>query len=111
MARNWKGYRPLVVADRRFRWKCDFNHPFEVFSAGYAEDGHAWSSDKLLVRPEDLPHCLLTVSWSACRGPVVTPGFVRVCVNEAVRRGWPDAEPMMELAGAEVPTSAEEGGN
>lgn len=106
MATGKRGTRPLSLGGRRFRWRCEFHHPLEVHSVGYAERGTSWPPDALVVRPEDGPHRLLTVTWPACTGPVVTPGLVRACVEVALRRGWLTDLPDLELAGADVPESA-----
>ena len=106
MANNWRGYRPLTLDGRRLRWTCSFHHTSEVSSTGYAERGASWSPDRLLVRPEDGPHRLLTVSWPACRGPVVKPELVRACVEQALRRGWLDTHAVLDLSGEEVPLPA-----
>jgi hypothetical protein len=71
---------------------------------GYAERGESWPPDRLVVRPEEGPHRLLTVSWPACHGSVVGPGIVRVCVEEALRRGWLADHNTMALAATDVPT-------
>lgn len=104
MATGKKRTRPLALDGRRFRWRCEFNDPLEAFSVGYAERGGAWPPDTLVVRPEDGPHRLLTVTWPACKGPVVTPGLVRACIEEALRRGWLTEVPDMELMSTDVPT-------
>ena len=103
MAVGKRRTRPLVVGGRRYRWRCEFNHPQEVSSVAWIE-GRITTPDRLLVRPEDGAHRQLTVTWPPCSGPVVTPGLVGACVEEAVRRGWPNNVPAMELAGADVPT-------
>ncbi|QDV35129.1 hypothetical protein [Tautonia plasticadhaerens] len=107
MADHWRGYRLLVLGGRRFRWTCSFNEPLDVHSRAYAEHGGSWPPDRLLVRPEDGPHRLLAVEWPACRGPVVRPALVRRCVEEAIRRGWPDSGAALVLDG---PGPAEEAG-
>jgi hypothetical protein len=99
MATGKRRTRPLSLGGRRFRWRCEFSHPLEVFSAGYEERGASWPPDTLVVRPEDGPHGLLTVTWPACEGPVVTPGMVRSCVEEALRRGWLAELPVLKLPG------------
>ena len=85
MGSNWRGYRPFVLDGRRFRWACHFHYPIEVLSTSYAKHGHTWRPDALLVRREDRPHCLLTVAWPACHGPLVKPRLVRACIEEALR--------------------------
>ncbi|HEX4608765.1 MAG TPA: hypothetical protein VH092_11230 [Urbifossiella sp.] len=104
MAASWRGYRPIVVDGRRFRWACAFNHPAERGSVGYATHGVSWPPDTLTVRPEDGPHRPLTVTWPACTGPLVTPRLVRACLEEAIRRGWPNGVSQLELLGAAIPS-------
>lgn len=82
-----RGYRPLVVAGQRFRWRCDFNYVFEYHSVALGR----LPPDMLLVRSEEYPHAILTVKWDQFRFPLVTPQLVRACVEEAARWGWPDA--------------------
>jgi hypothetical protein len=103
MAVGKRRTRRLTANGRHFRWRCDFNEPLERFSAGYAERGMTWRPDRLLVRPEDAPHYLLTVAWPACHGPVVKPRLVRACIEEALRRGWLVEQSMVTLSGPEVP--------
>ena len=103
MAGMWHEWRLLVADGQRFRWQCSFNHPLEMLSVGFAERGHLWSPDLLLVRPEDRSSRRLTVSWPPCKGPVVKPGLVRACIDEARRRGWLGESPIMEIEGLEVP--------
>jgi hypothetical protein len=93
--------RPLVIGGRRFRWRCEFNHPAEKLSVAWAEE-RIITLDRLFVRPEDGPHRLLTVSWPPCEGPVVKPGLVRACVEAAIRRGWLADVPTMELSGSDM---------
>jgi hypothetical protein len=107
VARSWRGYRPIVVEGQRFRWACSSNDPLERFSVGYAKRGESWPPDLLTVRPEDGPNRLLTVSWPACRGPVVKPGLVRACIEKALSRGWLAEHPVIELSGDEVPVPDE----
>jgi hypothetical protein len=103
MAVGKRRTRPLVFGSRRFRWRCDFNDPREKSSVAWHE-GRITTPDRLLVRPEDGPHRVLTVSWPPCCGPVVSPGLVRACVEEAVRRGWLTDVRTMDLRGADVPS-------
>ena len=63
--------------------------------------------DRLLVRPEDAADRLLSVHWPFRESPVVKPALVRACVEEALRRGWPDRLAVLEMAGAEVPSPGE----
>lgn len=102
MAASWRGYRAIVVDGRRFRWACDFHLLGERGSVGYATGGASWSPDALIVRPEDGPHRQLAVTWPACTGPLVTPGLVRACLEEALRRGWPDGLSQLDILGADV---------
>jgi hypothetical protein len=60
------------------------------------------SSDRLIIRPLDGPHRLLTVTWVPCHDPVVTPQWVPACVGESLRRGWLSEWKELELQGAEV---------
>ena len=100
-----RGYRPLVVAGRRFRWRCAFNHPGEYFSVAAAQG--RLPPDLLLVRSEVAPQRVLTVEWDQFRWRLVTPRLVRACVEEALRRGWPDTLPALTLESATVPGLAE----
>jgi hypothetical protein len=102
MAVGRRRTRRLCVDGRCFRWRCDFNEPLEKFSVGYAKRGTSWRPDTLVIRPEDGPHRLLTVTWPACQGPVVKPRLVRACIEEALRRGWLTDHSGMILAGADV---------
>jgi hypothetical protein len=103
MATGKRRTRPLSLDGRRFRWRCEFNGQLEMHSVGYQERGASWPADALVIRPEDGPHRRLTVSWPACKGPVVTPGLVRACIEEALRLGWLSESSALELAGADVP--------
>jgi hypothetical protein len=103
MATRKRRTRLLSFDGRQFRWRCEFNHPSEVHSVGYAERGEQWPPDVLVVRPEVGPHQRLDVTWPPCTGPVVTPGLVRACVAEALRRGWLTESAVLELNGADVP--------
>jgi hypothetical protein len=108
MAIGKRRTRPLSLGGQHFRWRCDFSLPVEMASAAYATEGASWQTDTLIVRPVDGPHRLLTVTWPACNGPLVTPGLVRACVEEALRRGWLTTLPSLELAGTDV-RNGEEG--
>jgi hypothetical protein len=101
MATGQRRTRPFSLDGRRFRWRCEFTFPAEMFSRGFAEA--SWTADALVIRPEDGPHRRLTVTWPACKGPLVTPGLVRACIEEALRRGWLTESSAMELDGADVP--------
>src|SRR5205823_4524663 len=103
MAVGRRSTRRMTVEGRSFRWRCDFNEPLERFSVSYAKRGETWRPDSLVVRPEEGPHRLLTVTWPACQGPVVKPRLVRACVREALRRGWLAEHPLVALAGRDVP--------
>jgi hypothetical protein len=102
MAIGKRRTRPLSLDGQQFRWRCDFSLPMEMTTAAYAREGESWQPDTLIVRPVEGPHRLLTVTWPACKGPLVTPGLVRACVEEALRRGWLTAQPALELAGTDV---------
>jgi hypothetical protein len=102
MAIGKRGTRPLSLDGREFRWRCDFSAPYEMASSGYASEGASWPPDTLVVRPVDGPHRRLTVTWLACKGPLVTPGLVRACVEEALRRGWLMELPNLDLVGVDV---------
>jgi hypothetical protein len=103
MATGRRRTRILTVGDRQFLWRCDLSHPAEVHSVGYAERGASWPPDRLIVRPEDGPHRCLTVTWSACYAPTLRPALVRVCVEEALRRGWLTELGELNLSGADLP--------
>jgi|GEM_PF-3449534 len=103
MAIGKRRTRPLSLGTRRFRWRCEFSYPAEVFSAGHQDRAASWPPDMLVVRPEDGPYRRLTVTWPACEGPLVTPCLVHTCVEEALRRGWLTESPDLELAGVNVP--------
>jgi hypothetical protein len=102
MAKSWHGYRALVLDGRRFRWECSFNEPLDKLSSAYSENGMNWPPDTLTVLPEIDPHRRLTVTWPACCGPIVMPRFVRLCIEQALARGWLDEHAVMTMAGAEV---------
>lgn len=99
----------MVLDGRHFRWRCEFNDPLEVPSVAFAA-GRITTPDRLIIRPVEGPHRLLSVTWPPCRGPVVTPGLVRACTAEALRRGWLSERPSLELDGAEVTVRPEDGG-
>jgi hypothetical protein len=101
MAVGKRRTRALAIDGQSFRWKCQFNHPAEQFSKAWSE-GRITQPDRLIIRPEDEPHKLLTVCWPACRGPVVKPSLVRACILEARRRGWPADRAVLEIMGADV---------
>jgi hypothetical protein len=102
MAVGKRRTRPLSLDGQHFLWRCEFSAPYEKASSAYARDGASWPPDTLVVRPEHGPHRRLAVTWPACTGPLVTPGLVRVCVEEALRRGWLTTLQVLELPGAEV---------
>ncbi len=102
MAIGKRRTRPLSLDGQEFRWRCEFSAPYEMASSSYTRDGAAWPPDTLLVRLVDGPHRRLAVTWPACTGPLATPGLVRACVEEALRRGWLTTLPVLELAGTEV---------
>lgn len=102
MALGKRHTRRITVGKESFRWRCDFNEPLERFSASYAERGTTWAPDQLVIRPEVEPHRQLTVIWPACTAPVLKPGFVRGCIEEARRQGWLTTSPVMEMAGSDL---------
>jgi hypothetical protein len=95
-----------VLNGRHFRWRCEFNDPLEICSVAFTE-GRITTSDRLIVRPVDGPHRVLAVAWAPCKGPLVTPELVRLCVEEALRRGWLSERPSLGLDGAEVTVRSE----
>ena len=97
--------RPITVEGRRFRWRCDFNHPDLMLSEMAFNYRLNNFPDRLLVRPDDAPHRLLTVSWPPCHAPLVKSCLVRACTEEALRQGWLAEHSVMELAGFLVPIS------
>lgn len=80
--------RQIIVDGATYRWRCDFHVPEEQFSETYAQQGHTWKPDELIIRPTDKPHQLLRVTWPACHAPTATPGLVRACIEVALQRGW-----------------------
>jgi hypothetical protein len=106
MATGKRRTRRLTAHGQAFRWRCDFNEPAERFSVGYAQCGQTWRPDSLVIRPEEGPHRLLTVTWPACLGPVVKPRLVRACLEEALRRGWLTESPVLTFPGSEVSVPA-----
>ena len=72
-----------MLDGRHFRWRCELNDLLEVSPVAFAE-GRVTTPDRLIVRPVEGPHRLLSVIWAPCNGPVVTPEWVRVCVEEAL---------------------------
>jgi hypothetical protein len=104
MAVGKRRTRRLTVAGRCFRWRCEFSEPAERFSVSYAACGESWAPDRLVLRPEEEPHRLLTVTWPACHGPVVRPELVRACIEEALRRGWLAEHQAVTLAGTDIST-------
>jgi hypothetical protein len=102
MAVGKRRTRRLDVNGVSFRWRCDFHEPADQFSSSYAADGTTWKPDTLVVRPEEGPHRLLTVTWPACHAPLVLPGLVRACIMEALHRGWLAEHPALTLAGNEA---------
>jgi hypothetical protein len=91
--------RPLVLGSNRFRWRGQFNDPELSLSAELFT-----AHDALLVRPEEGHHRLLTVFWRVGDRVLLTPGLVRACVEEAIRRGWLSEYPTLSLAGVDVST-------
>jgi hypothetical protein len=102
MAVGKRGTRRINVGGKFFRWRCEFHDPSEQFSSGYAEHGKTWTPDTLLIRPESQPRRQLSVTWPACTGPVVTPQFVRDCIEAALQRGWPAASEVLELSESDI---------
>ena len=92
MTRRWRDYRAITVRKQRFRWKCDFHVRAEKLSRAYADAGHRWEPDRLIVRVEESPRVMLTVTWPACEAPVIQPHMVRAMIESAMDRGWPDRE-------------------
>jgi hypothetical protein len=75
----------------------------EMLSVGYAERGHTWAPDTLLVRADPIPpRRVLRVTWPACCGPVLTPRVVRGLIEEALRRGWLTEHADLELDGTTI---------
>lgn len=83
MAIGKRRTRPLVVGDRRFRWRADFHDPW--LSMG-EETRNVPARHRLFVRPEDAPNNLLTVIVS--NSHVLTPGLVRAYIDKALLQGW-----------------------
>jgi len=102
MARRWRDYRAITVNGLRFRWKCDFSEPGEKFSVAYAESGHEWEPDRLIVRAEERPHCMLVITWPACKCPGIGPGGVREAIEAAMDRKWLEAEESLVLPASEI---------
>jgi hypothetical protein len=102
MAVGKRHARRLTYENQHFRWRCDFHEPLDKFSEAYARHGTSWTPDALLIRPEEQAHRLLTVLWPACAAPMITPRVVRVCIEEALRRGWLQDQVRVVLAGHDV---------
>ena len=102
MAIGKRHTRRIQVDGQDFRWRCDFHEPADKFSKGFVEQGQTWKPDTLIIRPEDNPNRLLTVTWPACLAPVVTPHFVRLCIMEALQQGWLKELVSITLAGADI---------
>lgn len=103
MARRWRGHKLITVDGQRFRWNCDFGEPADKFSAAYAKSGHEWEPDRLIVRLEERPHHVLTVTWPACSGPPgVLPRNVRAAIQAATDRKWLEAEHSLVLPASEI---------
>jgi hypothetical protein len=94
--------RPLSIDGHCFRWQCDFSESMVKSSISWSE-GRITSPDRLLIRPDDAPHKLLTVCWPPCSGPVVKPALVKACIQEAIRHGWPAQQSVLELVGDDIP--------
>jgi hypothetical protein len=58
--------------------------------------------DRVVVRVETASNVALVVEWDRGRWPVVTPRLVRLCVDEGLRRGWPDRLASLSLRADEV---------
>ena len=67
MAVGSRGSRPLVLDGRHFRWRCEFNEPLEVSSVAFAE-GRITTPDRLIVRPVEGPHRLLSATGPPAAG-------------------------------------------
>lgn len=105
MAVGTRRTRLLVANGRRFRWRCDFAHPTEIASAAF-QQGRLKSPDRLLIRPEDAPNELLTVTWPACCGPAMRPGVVRGWIDFALQNGWSTEEACLTLDASRFVESA-----
>jgi hypothetical protein len=79
-----KGWRRIVVAERLFYWRAWFT----CCPCCCGEDG-------FLVRPAEQSSRLFRVYW---RNGRLTPCLVRVAIEDALGRGWPDALPALELS-------------
>jgi hypothetical protein len=101
MAMNTRHYRPLVAAGRRFRWQCRFNYIVEYGSVAAAQG--RLPPDRLLVRSEDRPQCLLRVTWNQFPCWLVTPRLVRLCIEDALRRGWLSELATLTLNDSDIP--------
>ncbi len=80
MASDWRGWRRIGVNEQRFRWAIVANPDY--------------MTNRLVVRVEDRPSLRLNVR----RPPVGEPNFVRACIEEAQRRGWPESCAKMHLS-------------
>lgn len=101
MAGKWRGWRLLVVGERRFRWQFSAHFPFDM--SHLTEDKRRrWSFDTLTVRTEDRSPRRLFVRWQPFGSPMVTPGLVRACIDKALREGWLTDAEVMELPGEAI---------
>jgi hypothetical protein len=84
-----KGWRRIVVQVRVFYWR-----------AWFSGCPCCHSDDAVLVRPNEQPSRLFRVIWGTGR---LTPGVVRLAIEEALARGWPDDLPALRLRSNEIP--------
>lgn len=88
MAFSRKGFRRLVIGNRVFFWRLDWQDLY-----------HQTEANSVAVRPEDAPHCLLRVSLGWHSYPRVTPGVVRAWIDTALALGWSGERATVELDG------------
>ena len=102
MAVGKRRTRPIVVDGRPFRWRCEVNDSLEMLSVAKGK-ANLHLPDRLIVRPEEGAHQILTVSWPPGQAPFLRPAFVRACIELAVHRGWLGEHAAVNLAGADIP--------